>query len=48
MRRRLIRAFLFLCGGLSAVLGVSLLAATPPKVQFTDTHLKNGLRVIIA
>jgi len=48
MRRRLIRAFLLLGGGLSVVLGVSLVAATPPRVQFTDTHLKNGLRVIIA
>jgi len=48
MRRRLIRALLLLGGGLSAVLGVSLVAAAPPRVQFTDTHLKNGLRVIIA
>jgi predicted Zn-dependent peptidase len=30
------------------VLGVALGAAPPPKVQFTDTHLKNGLRVLIS
>jgi predicted Zn-dependent peptidase len=48
MRRRLIRALLLLGGGLSVVLGVSLGAAAPPRVQFTDTQLKNGLRVIIA
>ena len=48
MRRRLICALLILGGGLSVVLGVSLVAATPPKVQFTDTRLENGLRVIIA
>jgi len=48
MRTRLIRALLLVGGGLSAAFGVSLLAATPPRVQFTDTHLKNGLRVIIA
>ena len=34
--------------GPSVVLGVSLGAAAPPRVQFTDTQLKNGLRVIIA
>jgi predicted Zn-dependent peptidase len=48
MRKRLIRALLLFGGGLSAALGVSLVAAAPPRVQFTDTHLKNGLRVIIA
>jgi len=48
MRRRLIRALLLVGGGLSVVVSASLLAATPPKVQFTDTKLKNGLRVIIA
>jgi predicted Zn-dependent peptidase len=30
------------------VVGVTLGAATPPKVQFTDTRLKNGLRVLIS
>jgi len=48
MRRRLIRALLLVGGGLSVVVSASLVAATPPKVQFTDTKLKNGLRVIIA
>jgi len=48
MRRRWLRALPLLGGGLAAALGVSLGAAAPPRVQFTDTHLKNGLRVIIA
>ncbi len=48
MRRRLIRALLLLGGGLSVALGVTLWAAAPPRVQFTDTRLENGLRVIIA
>jgi len=30
------------------IVGVTLGAATPPKVQFTDTRLKNGLRVLIS
>ena len=30
------------------VLGASLSAITPPTVKFTDTKLKNGLRLIIA
>jgi zinc protease len=30
------------------VVGVTLGASTPPKVQFTDTRLKNGLRVLIS
>ena len=48
MRTRLIRALLLRGGGLSVVVGVSLGAAAPPRVQFTDTQLKNGLRVLIA
>ena len=38
-----------LAGCVSAlVLGAVTRAAAPPKVQFTDTRLKNGLRVIIS
>ncbi len=48
MRRRLIPVLALAGAGLAAAAGVSLLAATPPKVQFSDTRLANGLRVIIA
>ena len=33
---------------IAVLLGATLWAVTAPKVQFTDTKLKNGLRVIIA
>jgi zinc protease len=48
MKRPLVRGALW--GGCIAalVLGVTLGAATAPKVQFTDTRLKNGLRVLIS
>ena len=39
---------LALAGGAALVLAVPLVAATAPKIQFTDTRLKNGLRVIIS
>ena len=48
MRRRLIRALPLAGAGLLVAAGASLLAAPPPKVQFSDTRLTNGLRVIIA
>jgi zinc protease len=48
MSRRLIRVLAFVGAALPVAAGVALLAAGPPKVQFTDTRLKNGLRVIIA
>src|SRR6185437_10167669 len=42
-RRRLV------CAAIGAALAASALhAATDPKVTFTDTRLKNGLRVIVA
>ncbi len=48
MKQPLARGLLW--GGCVAAiaLGVTLGAATPPKVQFTDTRLENGLRVIIS
>ncbi len=48
MKQPLARGLLW--GGCVAAiaLGVTLGAATPPKVQFTDTRLNNGLRVIIS
>jgi zinc protease len=48
MRRRVLRALMLLGGGLAVVLGVTLQAAAPPRVVFTDTRIENGLRVIIA
>jgi len=48
MRTRLILVLALAAAGLLAAAGASLLAAPPPKVQFSDTRLKNGLRVIIA
>jgi predicted Zn-dependent peptidase len=48
MKRPLVGGAL-LAGCLTALaLGVVVRAAAPPKVQFTDTRLKNGLRVIIS
>ena len=48
MRSRL-KLVLALAGAATAAAAcVSLLAAAPPKVVFTDTRLANGLRVIIA
>ena len=48
MKRPLVLGAL-LSGGLAALaLGAAVRAAAPPTVQFTDTRLKNGLRVIIS
>jgi zinc protease len=48
MKRPIARSAL-LAGCISALaLGAIIRAAAPPKVQFTDTRLKNGLRVIIS
>ncbi len=48
MKRPLTRGALW-AGCIAAVLvGATLGAAAPPKVQFTDTRLKNGLRVLIS
>jgi len=48
MKRPLIRGALWVACIAALVLGATLGAATPPKVQFTDTRLKNGLRAIIS
>jgi hypothetical protein len=48
MRSRLNLALALTSAALAAAAGVSLLAAGPPKVVFSDTRLNNGLRVIIA
>jgi predicted Zn-dependent peptidase len=48
MRRSLVRGLLLAFCVLALVLGTTLGAQAPPKVQFTDTRLANGLRVIIA
>src|SRR5512135_2512035 len=48
MKQPLARGLLWGACVTALVLGATLGAATPPKVQFTDTRLKNGLRVIIA
>jgi predicted Zn-dependent peptidase len=48
MKRPLIRGALWVACIAALVLGATLGAATPPKVQFTDTRLKNGLRVLIS
>ncbi len=48
MKRPLVRGAMW-AGCIAAVaLGVTLGAATPPKVEFSDTRLKNGLRVLIS
>ena len=47
MRHPVLRR-LALAGGAALVLAVSHVAATAPKIQFTDTRLKNGLRVIVS
>jgi len=48
MKRPLVWGALF-SGGLAVLtLGAAVRAAAPPKVQFTDTRLKNGLRVIVS
>lgn len=39
---------LLVAGGVALAMAGPLLAAATPKVQFTDTRLKNGLRVIIS
>src|SRR3989442_3048307 len=41
------RVILFIAGALAAA-AASLSAITPPSVKFTDTKLKNGLRLIVA
>jgi len=41
------RVILFIAGALAAA-AASLSAITPPSVTFTDTKLKNGLRLIVA
>ena len=39
----------FVAAALTAIAGAATLAAAPvSKIQFTDTKLKNGLRVIIS
>ena len=48
MKRRLTRGALWAGCIAAVVLGATLGAAAPPKVQFTDTRLKNGLRVLIS
>ncbi len=48
MKRFLRRGMLWAGCSAALVVGVTLGAATPPKVQFTDTRLKNGLRVLIS
>jgi zinc protease len=48
MKRPLKRGAVWAGGVAALVVGVTLGAATPPKVQFTDTRLKNGLRVLIS
>ena len=48
MKRPFIRGALWVACIAALVLGATLGAATPPKVQFTDTRLKNGLRVLIS
>jgi predicted Zn-dependent peptidase len=48
MKRPVIRGALWAGCIAALVVGATLGAATPPKVQFTDTRLKNGLRVIIS
>jgi predicted Zn-dependent peptidase len=48
MKRRLTRGVLWVGCIAALVLGATLGAATPPKVQFSDTRLKNGLRVLIS
>jgi zinc protease len=48
MKRPLKRGAVWAGGIAALVVGVTLGAATPPKVQFTDTRLKNGLRVLIS
>src|SRR5688572_12778682 len=45
--RRAARAAV-LGGGLIAAIGLSAQSAQPRKIEFTDTKLKNGLRVIIS
>jgi hypothetical protein len=47
MARSLIRRLAVAAAGAFA-LAASLSALTPPSIKFTDTKLKNGLRVIIA
>jgi zinc protease len=48
MKRPLIRGALWVGCIAALVVGATLGAATPPKVQFADTRLKNGLRVLIS
>ncbi len=48
MKRPVVRGALWVGVLAALVLGVTLGASTPPKVQFTDTRLKNGLRVLIS
>ena len=48
MRSRLKLVLVLACAATAAAASISLLAAAPPKVTFSDTRLKNGLRVIIA
>ena len=48
MKRPLVWGALLSVGLSALALGAAVRAAAPPKVQFTDTRLKNGLRVIIS
>ena len=48
MRSRLKLVLVLAGAAVAAAASISLLAAAPPKVTFSDTRLKNGLRVIIA
>jgi zinc protease len=48
MKRPLVRAAMWVGCIAALAIGATLGAATPPKVQFTDTRLKNGLRVLIS